>query len=239
MQNLISISTGFLYKFMEDRNEMIKTISRFSPEGIEISFAHPNDLINFKLSESALNYLKSLNYVTIHAPWKEISYDTNQESKEVLRLIKKLYDKIQAKYVIFHINEIKNPDILKDIGVNFSIENMDWKQKPNNPDEIEEFLIKNKDSGFTFDFAHALTVSNDDISQYIHRLKGNLNQIHLSYKDRKLKDHWFLHKFDSPSLRESLTLLKSVSVPFVFECVASDSSEIPLIKKEIEYIKSI
>jgi len=74
MKNPICISTGFLYRLMNDRNEMIRKIKEFSPDGIELSFAYPEYLSDFILSEENLKYLQSLKFISIHSPWKEISY---------------------------------------------------------------------------------------------------------------------------------------------------------------------
>jgi len=239
MQNLISISTGFLYKITKDRNKMIEIIRGFSPDGVEVSFACPDRLLNFKISDSNLRYLKSLKYVSIHAPWINISYGDNQKSQDVLGSIKKLYSLIGAKNVVFHQEDIENIRCIANLNLVVSIENMGWNQKPNTIVETEKFLNKNKSIKFVFDFAHALTVSYDDIPLYLDKFKDRLIAIHISYKDRELKDHWFLHKHDSPKMRELLNEVKRFDVPLVLEGVASNENEIPLIKKEIKYLKSI
>jgi len=239
MQNLISISTGFLYKITKDRNKMIEIIRGFSPDGVEVSFARPDRLLNFKISDSSLRYLKSLKHVSIHAPWIDISYGDNQKSQDVLGSIKKLYNLIEAKNVVFHQENIDNISSITGLELVISIENMDGNQKPNTIVETEKFLNKNKGMKFVFDFAHALNVSYDDIPLYLNRFKDRLIAIHISYKDRELKDHWFLHRYDSPKMRELLNEVKRFDVPLVLECVASNKQEIHLIKKEKEYLKSI
>ena len=64
-------------------------------------------------------------------------------------------------------------------------------------------------------------------------------EVHLAMLNKNLKDHWFLHKYDSKEMRNLLNYIKDTDVPIVLECVASNQSEIQLIKKEIEYIKAI
>ena len=92
---------------------------------------------------------------------------------------------------------------------------------------------------FTFDFAHALTVSSNDIPLYIDKFKDKIIEIHLAMLNRNLKDHWFLHKYDSTEIRNLLNHLKNIKAPIILECVASNNDEVQLIKKEIEYIKEI
>jgi hypothetical protein len=77
MQNPICISTGCLYKLLEDRNEMVKELRKFSPAGIELSFAYPEYLLNFDLDKDNLEYLRSLKFNSIHAPWENITYGEN------------------------------------------------------------------------------------------------------------------------------------------------------------------
>ncbi len=239
MQNPICISTGFLYRFMNDRNEMIQKIKKFLPDGIELSFAYPHQLLSFKISEENLKYLQSLKYNSIHAPWKEIIYGKNKECGEVLKTIEELYKQINARNVVFHKSPQDDMNILKKYDFVASIENNDWRKGLNTPIQIEEILRKNKNLMFTFDFAHALTVSSDDIFVYINKFKDRLIEIHLSMLNKKLKDHYFLYKFDNPKLRKLIGNLKNVNAPIVLECVASDLNEIRLIKKEIEYIRKI
>lgn len=239
MQNLISISTGFLYKLTRDRNWMIDTIRAFSPEGIEISFARPGRLLDFKISDSNLKYLKGLKYVSIHAPWKDISYGDNQRSKDVISTIKRLYDLIGAKTVVFHQGNVEDSSFITNSGMVVLTENMGWNEKPNTIEESDNFLNENPDVKFVFDFAHALTVSPDEVPLYLDKFRDKLIEIHISYKDKEPKDHWFLHKHDSPKMRELLNKVKDFDVPLVLECVASNEEEISLIKKEMDYFKRI
>lgn len=239
MKNPICISTGFLYRLTNNRNEMIERIREFSPEGIELSFAYPQYLFDFIINEENLRYLQNLKFVSIHSPWKEISYGNNQTCKDTLKAIEKLYKQVDAENVDFHLEQIEDIKVLNNYDFIASTENADWKEDGNSVGEIEVILNENKDLKFTFDFAHALTVSPDDIPKYISKFKDRLIAIHLSMLNKELKDHWFLHKYDSEKMRDLLSHLKNTDAPIVLECVASNWSEVPLIEKEIEYIKSI
>jgi sugar phosphate isomerase/epimerase len=241
MENPICISTGFLYRLMNDRNEMINKIREFSPDGIELSFAYPRYLFDFVVKEENLKYLQSLKFVSIHSPWKEIIYDDSQRSKDILVAIEKLYKQINARNVVFS-NKEQVVNFNRITGYNFtaSIENDDWKHPlSNNPEVIEKILFENRNLKFTFDFAHALTVSSADILIYLNKFKDRLINVHLAMLNRNLRDHWFLHKFDNKEMKDLLNHLKSTNIPIILECVASDWNEVPLIKKEIEYIKGI
>lgn len=239
MKNLICISTGFLYRLMNNRNKMIIKIREFLPDGIELSFAYPEYLFNFVINKENLKYLQSLKFNSIHAPWKEITYGNNQKSKDILEVIEKLYKQIAARNVVFHKEQLDDINVIKDYNFVASIENADWKEAGKSVEEIETILNENKHLKFTFDFAHVLTVSLDDIPLYLNKFKDKLIAIHLAMLNRSLRDHWFLHKYDSEKMKELLNYLKNTKVPIVLECVASDWSEVQLIKKEIKYIKAI
>lgn len=239
MRNPICISTGFLYRFMNDRNDMISKIKEFLPFGIELSFAYPQYLFSFMINKENLEYLKTLKLNSIHAPWKEIIYGNNQKSKDTLEAIEKLYKQIGARNVVFHREQLDDINIITNYNFVASIENADWKETGNTIEEIGIILNENKKLKFTFDFAHALTVSSDDIPIYLNKFKDRLIQIHLSILNKELKDHWFLYKYDSEKMRTLLSRLKSTDVPIVLECVASNQNEIQFIKKEMNYIKVI
>ena len=241
MQNPICISTGFLYKLFDDKNEIIERIKEFSPEGIELCIANSDYLLNFKISDNNLRYLRNLKFISIHAPWQAITYGNNQKSKDVLITIEKLYKQIGARNVVFSNKELVT-DFNSITSYDFiaSIENDDWrKPSANTPKEIRKILSENQNLKFTFDFAHALTVSSIDIPLYINKFKDKLIEIHLAFLNRKFKDHWFLHKYDSKKIRILLNHLKNTNVPICLECVALDQNEIQLIRREIEYIKMI
>jgi hypothetical protein len=239
MNNLICISTGAVYKFSEDMNEKIKMLRGFSPVGIEICFADSQHLIDFKISEENLSYLKSLKWVSIHAPWLGVRYGRNRRTDEVVKSMRYLSDLINAKNVVFHGNFADDFSFFKNCDFVYSIENSDWRYFFHTVSEMKELFANNDDYKFTFDFAHALTVDPLDAHIYIEKFKDRLIQIHFSYLSRELSDHWFLHKHDNKEMQELLECLKPLSVPIVLECVATDESELSLIKKEMEYAREI
>ena len=239
MKNPICVSTGFLYRLFNDRNEIIGKIKKFSPQGIELSFSHPEQLFEFVISKENLNYLQKLEFNSIHAPW-HVNYADNAVCGRVLEAVQKLCTMIGAKNVVFHPGQGLDFGALNNYDFPVSIENMDWrKDAGKTPQQIEALLKENEMLGFTFDFAHALTISQDDIPLYIDKFKDRLVEVHLAMLNKELKDHGFLHKFDNPKIRGLLNYLKSVNVPIVLECVASNKGEIQLIGKEIEYIKKL
>ncbi len=242
MKNPICISSGFLYKITDDINERINKIREFSLDGIELNIAILQYLFNFGevVNKENLVYLQSLNFNSIHAPDRKFPYGNNEKSMKTLKAIEKIYKKMNAKNVVFHREQIEDINVFSNYDFIASIENGDWeKMDAKTPDQIGEILEKNPNLKFTFDFAHAFSVSPDDIPKYIDKFRDKLIEIHLSMIEPKTKEHWFVHKFDSKEIRNLLKCLKKTNAPIVLECVAFNKDEICLIKEEIKYIKSI
>lgn len=235
MENPIVISTGLVYKFMNDRNEMIQRLKEFSPDGIEISFAYPQYLYEFVLESRNLMYLQGLRFNSIHAPWKEIVYGKN--AIPVLERIDTLYDSIHARNVVFHKAPEDDFSVLRDYNFAGSVENDDWKKGLNTPEKIGEILEQNPNLRFTFDFAHALTIDTGLVPEFL-SFGNKISQVHLSYLDRQMPDHYFLFKHDSEEMRRLIRMIPS-NIPLVLECVADNPSEIELVRREIEYLRSV
>ena len=241
MKNPICISSGFSYRITDDINEKINRIREFSPDGIGLNIAESQYLFSFGgINKENLVYLQSLNFNSIHAPDGEFSYGSNEKSKKTLEAIEKMYKKINAKNVVFHREQIEDINIFNNYDFIASIENGDWRRMDaKTPNQVGEILEKNPNLKFTLDFAHAFSVSPDDIPKYMDRFEDKLIEIHLSMIEPKTKEHWFVHKFDSKEIRNLLKCLKKTNAPIVLECVAFNKDEICLIKEEIKYIKSI
>jgi len=238
MNNPICTSTGCVRRLLKDTNKSINLLSQFSPEGIEVSFAYPQYLLNFGLEEDNLKYLESLKFNSIHAPFKDYVYENNEKSREILRRISDLYKRIKARNVVFHKDTIKDYDFIANNDFVVSLENDDWRKPKNTMNLLKDILDNNEKFKFTFDFAHALSTSSN-IDEYMVCLGDKLVEIHLSIIDEDSKRHTFLHKKDSEKLRRKLNSLKSISVPIVLECGILDLKRKDLLRKEINYIRSI
>lgn len=236
MKNIISISTGLVYKFTSDRNKMIEMLRVYGPEGIEISFADPELLFDFKITDENVRYLKGLSYVSLHAPWKNIRYGKNSISIKTLQALKKLYVEVEAKNITIEPAEIDDYAIFNDYPLKFSTENADYRKSFKYPSEIKEVLLENSKFGLTFDFAHALTVDPDPINDFLDC--DRLQQIHLSYFSRELSDHSFLYKYSSEKIIDQIKKIPE-DIPLVLECVAEKEEQINCIAKEIEFLRGI
>ena len=237
MKNNICISTGSVYIVEQDMNKKIELLKPFPCDGIELNFAFAQDLVDFNITPENLEFLLRKR-VTIHAPWKGIFYGDNSQCNETLNTIQNLYRQVRAELVNFHLFEGQDLSVVQKYDFNATLENDDWKKRLQTQEQVEHALRQNPKFGLTLDFAHVYSISPDNIARFIGGFKGRISQMHISYLDRTLKDHWFLYRHDSEKQRGLLRLIPE-DIPLVLECVASDSSEVPLIADEIKYLRSI
>lgn len=239
MQNPICISTGCIYKLSDDRNDLIEKLRELSPVGIELSFVYPEYLLNFDINKNNLDYLKSLKFNSIHAPGLNMVYGANKTSERVLQKISELYKQINARNVVFHKGQIENYDLIMNNNFVASIENDDWRKPKHNVEDVKNALDRNKGLRFTFDFAHAVSISPLSVHQYINNFKDETIEIHLSVINKDSEEHDFLHKYDNVKIRSLIQSLKVFSVPVVLEATIFDLGGIELLRKEMEYIGKI
>lgn len=239
MTDIVCLATGNLYKIYKDRNKILPKLLEFSPDGFEINFGYPKYIYSFSPSKVEIAKLRKLKFVSIHAPCLDIKWGNNLESQKALRAIEKIYQKVGAKNVVFHENVGDDLNVTKKYNFSVSIENDDRRKKHNSPQKIVQALKKYPHMGFTFDFAHAMTVSPDDTLEYIKRFKNKIIEIHLAWLGKRIADHRFLHKHDGAKIRKLLKLIKTLNVPLVLECAVANKKQINFIKKEIKYLKNL
>ncbi len=242
MNNTISIWTWLVYKFFDNQNSRIKRLKDFDHEWIELCIADSEALLNLELEQENVDYLKSLEYVSIHLPWINIRYWDNERCRKVLSAVEKLYKKIWAKNVNVHDTEIDDYRIFQEFDFNVLIENDDYKFPDTaTPSRINEILWLNQNFRFNLDFAHALTLWGEITKEFIDNFRQKISQIHMSNLTKDIKDHNFLHRDATAETLDLLRYLKenlSDDIPLVLECVASNENEIDLISKEIEFLRN-
>jgi len=239
MKSTICLSTGMLYKLHKDRNEILPELLKFKPDGIEICFMRYEHIFSFHPTNSELEKLKKLKFVSIHAPSLYVKWGENPESHQALEEIEKIYHRVGAKNVVFHDKRDDDLSVVKKYNFTASIENDDSRYYLNTPEKMEKALRKYPEMKFTLDFAHVLSINSDLIQDFINNFKDKIIEIHMSWLGRKIKDHKFIHKHNSKKIRELLKLIKQLNEPIVFESVAQNNNEKSLIKDEIDYINRI
>lgn len=242
MENQIAISTGLVYKFYPDQ---VSRIQRMKPlfeggYGVEICIADPALLLSFDPDETLIEYIKTLPYVSIHAPWIGMTYGDNELCHSVLLKLQYLSGILNAKHIIVHSGWTKNYDIFRKYGLKILVENEDYKLPESwTPDQIAQILQKNPDIGFNFDFAHALTIWADTVRSFIDRFESQIVQVHMSHLSRDVRDHNFLYRDAEPWVLELLQYFKErIKAPLVLENVAQTEEEIDMIREEITFLRN-
>jgi len=126
---VVGISAGACLDLKLNRNDSIRFVQKYSQkiDGIEIGFGSWEEALNYKLEEDTLKFVKSLEFKSIHMPVSNNKYDNNIETKKVLGKISELAKEINANYLVFHPNNIKDYSVL-DWSKQNCIENLNSKE---------------------------------------------------------------------------------------------------------------
>ena len=235
MDNIISMPTGLILEKMMQRNkiDLKKYFSRYNISGLELTMAFKNRLYKYKPNKVDLDWIKGLDYVSVHAPFKLVSSSENKsEQIKQLDALDLLYNKVNAKTLVVHVHECPDEDLLDNYNFNIALENMPIKEKLNNS-EMTNKIAKSK-YGFCLDTAHADDFGKTEISKLYEKLGHKLRQMHLS-ASIKNKHHKPLTVATKSFLRSLRPVFKS-KVPLIME-MAMPSFSKARVNKEIKYIK--
>jgi hypothetical protein len=240
MDNIIGIPTGpQLEEMIYKKNIKLKEVfGQFNINGIELSMIFKSRLYNLKLDKIQLNWLKNLDYVSIHAPWKIISEAENK--KEITTQMDKLYslyDKTNAKMLIIHPEECPY-DLLDNYDMNYALENMPKKSLDINSLDYEEELKKIEETkyGFCLDVSHSYDFGPKETERLFEKFKNKLKEIHLSGTEGS-KHHMFLIE-SSKKFLESLKPILKTKMPLILE-INFPSLNKEKINKEIAFVKEL
>ncbi len=237
MRKIISFALGTIWRWTNSENSdvLISYAKEFNISGVEITFASKEDLYSFKLSKDNKFWLKSLDYVAIHAPFQLVRESENKE--EIIRqldIISRLYDDISAKNVIIHPNDLPAPEILKKYNFNISTENLPPKSYITISD-LGKILNKYPKMRLCLDVSHAYLWSKYETAKLIRAFRDKISQIHFSGTHKK-KDHQSLRNVTKEFLF-SIKFIKELNVPIVIE-EDIHVKNLKFVKEEVEYIKN-
>jgi len=237
---VVAISAGACLDLKLNRNDSIRFIQKYSQKigGIEIGFGSWEEVLNYTLEEDTLKFVKSLEFKSIHMPVSNNKYDNNIESKKVLGKVSELAKEINANYLVFHPNNIKDYSVL-DYGLKNCIENLNTKEYNKGFQTVQEMkkvLEENKGLGLILDTCHMLEagVEPKDFLELKEYVKGIHLAVQWKQEDR-IRTHGFLQ--ENPKQLEQIKPLLKLDVPKIIE---SDfyPEKVPMIEKEIELIRS-
>jgi len=238
MKKTISFALGNIWRWSESKNrdDLIPYAKKLNISGVEITFSSKEELYALKISEDNLNWLKSLEYVTIHAPFRLTrKADNDAEIIKQCEFILKLYQQINAKNVIIHPLDLPAPEILAKYPFKVSTENLVRKRNVTIAD-LQKIFEKYPKMGLCLDVAHAYLWSKDETRKLVNAFGDKITQVHFSGTYRK-KDHQSL-RIVTKDFLDSIEPVKKLTVPIVIEEDIQIKDE-SFLKEEVEYIKKM
>lgn len=216
MQRIIGIATGCFWRFERghNRDALIKYVAITGGEGIELTFYGRSSLRKFVLSDSSKEIIKKSKFVSIHAPDLRRIKSNQQEMFKVLYELEELYYSIDADYIVFHPDSIKDFNVLKQFSFNTALENLD-KNNHIPPNAFLKVLCDNQDLSFCLDVAHAYSWSDAVASFFVDELEPRISHIHLSCSDGERSHLPF--KESPPDFIKSLRIIERLQVPIIIE----------------------
>ena len=238
MKRVFSFALGNIWRWntSTNRNALIDYVRKLDISGVELTFATKEELFSFNLSRNNKHWLKGLDYVTIHAPFRLIKGSKDQ--KEVIKQfndISRLYDDINGKNVIIHPKDLLNSDIPRNFECDISTENLPPRSGVSLLD-LSKVLHKYPKMRLCLDVSHAYSWSRVETGKLTKAFKDKISQIHFSGTYRK-RDHQSLRNVTKNFLL-SIQPIKDLEIPIVIEEDIQTRS-LGYVKEEIEYIKHL
>jgi len=231
----IGFSTGSLYKSSIDFHEIINLYCSSKADAIELSFAEPDALLRFQLSLDLINDIEKFKYISIHAPWKKINYDSGDICSKLFSKLIFLCKELPVQGIVLHPDTIREFKILNDSGLPFLLENMDKRKSfGTHPQHFED--LKKYNLEFVLDIQHSYE-HNQSIGftkNFIETMGNRLKHMHVSgYNHSEL--HVPAHLADNKNQITEILKLK-IQVPKILEGILlGDVKEV--VKREIEFIR--
>jgi endonuclease IV len=184
MYNQIGISTVMLLDKKTSLDQKIDFLRTSDIKVIELQYARYFDLAQ-PISEKNHDYLKSLDYLSIHAPYfnektDELIYDGGARCNTVMDFLSEIYNKLNAKAMVFHPNLILDWSVMKRIeGINVCIENM-TRITDLQPIYYEEILKEHHKFHLILDTAHCFGFEGNLLETLIERFGKKIQHVHFS-----------------------------------------------------------
>lgn len=203
---------------------------------VELTLATKEELYSFNLSKDNKHWLRGLDYVTIHAPFRLIKESKDQ--RDVIKQLNdtsRLYHDIDAKTIIIHPNDLLDSDILRGFECDISTENLPRKSGVL-ISGLRKVLHKYPNIRLYLDVFHAYSWSRAETGTLIEASKDRISQIHFRRTCRK-RDHQSLRDVTQDFLL-SIQPVRCLDISIVIEEDIEPGS-LGYLEEEIEYIKCL
>ncbi len=148
---------------------------------VELMFATPKQLDQFKLTSDMIKDIKKFGYISIHAPCKDVRYDSDTITNTIIQKLKFLCEQLPINGIAMHPDTINDFSRLASSGLPILMENMDKRKKfGTTPKHFKE--LKKYNFGFILDVQH--TYEHDPsmglAKELIDMMGNKLKHIHIS-----------------------------------------------------------
>jgi hypothetical protein len=222
----IGFSTGCFYRADMDLYEKIRFCSQLGTDAIEISMATLDELKKVELSKPVVDEVNKFDYVSVHAPWKEIRYrKKNPEAEEILEKLKEMCSVLPVQGVVMHVHRIDDFSLLSQAQLPFLLENNDKRKSfgilPSHFRQLGEIC----DFGYVLDVEHAYEIdpTMDMAKIFVSEMNGRLKEMHVSGSTESEIHYPTYRAENSHEIAEILKL--KIDVPIILEGVLGDNME--------------
>lgn len=213
----VCVATGTIWRWDRGRNRdvLLRHLRKLPLDGVELTFSRKRELYDFRLSAANRSWLRSLRYVSIHAPFGLLRHSEDERDlSRQLDILAKLRREVRAKTVVMHPHQVPERRLLRRFGLPLSIENMPFTRRMRVP-ALKEVLRRHPGARFCVDAAHAYRLSSRETARLVRAFGAKLSQIHLSGVYRK-RDHLPLSAA-TPTFMRSVEPLRGLKCPIVIE----------------------
>lgn len=152
---------------------------RLRVEAVEITLGSFDMVLNFRPSEAERAWLRSLPYVSIHAPLFDGAGRDGGAARRVLAALERLYESCRASNLVVHPDRLPDASWLRETPCEVSMENL--APEAGFPAErLAEALEAHPRAGLCLDLSHAFAWGDGHAEELLRRFGGRLRQVHAS-----------------------------------------------------------
>lgn len=232
----IGFATGCLHKLDLSLDGCMELYLKAGATAIELTFPTQHELMEYKPSRKNIDLVNEFDYVSLHAPFKEILYGINLKTIEIFNKISEFSLIFPFEGVVIHPDLIKDYGILEKFNLPFLIENMDPRKDFGvTPRDMEKIASKCP-YNFVLDIFHAYEFDNSlgCVKDFVEVMENRLQHLHVSGQNR-LARHIPLHKSNNKNLiaksLEGISIIPIISEGKISEPILKS------IKDELDFFK--
>ncbi|MFH1307653.1 MAG: hypothetical protein ABIH72_02270 [archaeon] len=237
----VGFSTGSLYNTIIPFELRPSYYRKLGANALELSFPDEDSILGFKLYNEFVKDVLEFDFISVHAPWMSIVYDSDGESERVLSRLEDICSVFLVNGVVFHPDTVDDFELLENRDFRPLIENLDIrKQLVTTPEYFDEILGE-FDIGAIIDLQHCYEhdPSMKLALELYAAMAGKLSHIHVSGCSEG-NYHSLLIEAEKNSEVIS-SALNYMNVPKIIEGVVLDEEAEDIaysVRKELELVRS-